>query len=568
MKVSARKSCIILIVIVALSHPRQGLRACDTWVALPDATSSGCTLLGKNSDRTNFDCQPLFLHPRAQWPAGSQIDLGRITIPQVEETFATLGSSPYWCWGYEEGINEHSVAIGNEGIRNKVFAELLAAQARGEEPAPGPTGMDLIRLGLERGKTAGEALDAITRLVEQYGQFGSGLPSLPAALGGYDNSYIIADSREAWVLETAGNHWVARRISRGTTSISNTLSIERDFDLTSEGLVSYAVKKGWWPSDKATAFDFTKAYLDDSPTGSGQRMLSLPRARCSSALLSDKEGNITLRWMMGIARDRTSEPTIDRDNTASSCVAVLPTGDDRIPVFWWCPSVPSNSCYIPFFVHGKELPKWVSQAGTFGRKITPPSQAVPDQFSEDSFWWRFRDLSDKVRESYSKRNAVVRAAFDLLEKEFEAELPGVTGRALSLRKQGRMDEAAGALDAFTAACFNQVLKKVDALRRRFEEEVVEVPEKYKPYVGKYLANFGPFKDVEYTVLMQNDRLAVDVPGQRIYELKDPDAEGKWYFVLTDQIAVSFDRNDSNQVNGMSLYQAGFTFTLPRIADKK
>jgi len=68
--------------------------------------------------------------------------------------------------------------------------------------------------------------------------------------------------------------------------------------------------------------------------------------------------------------------------------------------------------------------------------------------------------------------------------------------------------------------------------------------------------------------VQNDLLAVDVPGQTIYELKDPDTEGKWYFVLTDQIAVSFDRNDSNQVNGMSLYQAGFTFTLPRIADKE
>jgi len=66
--------------------------------------------------------------------------------------------------------------------------------------------------------------------------------------------------------------------------------------------------------------------------------------------------------------------------------------------------------------------------------------------------------------------------------------------------------------------------------------------------------------------MQNDRLAVDVPGQRIYELKDPDTEGKWYFVLTDQIGVSFDRNDSNQVNGMRLYQAGYTFKLPRISD--
>jgi hypothetical protein len=126
MKISARKACLILIAIVALSHTRQELRACDTWVALPDASSGGCTLLGKNSDRTNFDCQPLFLHPHVQWPAGSRIDLGRITIPQVEETFATLDSSPYWCWGYEEGINEHGVAIGNEGIRTKVFAELLA----------------------------------------------------------------------------------------------------------------------------------------------------------------------------------------------------------------------------------------------------------------------------------------------------------------------------------------------------------------------------------------------------------------------------------------------------------
>jgi len=463
-----------------LSYPRQGLRACDTWVALPDATLSACTLLGKNSDRTNFDCQPLFLHPRSQWPAGSKLDLGRISIAQVEETYATLGSSPYWCWGYEEGINEHGVAIGNEGIRTKVFAALLAAQAGGEQPPPGPTGMDLIRLGLERGSSAREALNAITSLVEQYGQFGSGLPSLSAALGGYENSYIIADAGEAWILETVGNHWIARRISQGTTSISNTLSIERDFDISSEGLVDYAVRKGWWPAHKAAAFDFTKAYLDDSPTGSAQRRLSLPRAQCSSALLSAKQGNITLRWMMGIARDRSSKPSIDLDNTASSCVAVLPTGDDCLPVFWWCPSVPSNSCYIPFFVHGKELPKCVSQAGSVGRRITPPSQARPDQFSEDSFWWRFRDLSDKVRTRYNLRNAVVRAAFDPLEKEFEAGLPGVIDRAVSLRKQARMDEAAEILDAFSAACFNRVLIKVDALRRRFEEEVLEVPGGEKP----------------------------------------------------------------------------------------
>lgn len=90
------------------------INACDTWIALPDATENGFTIFGKNSDRPLFDCQPLMFYPRKTWPAGSELNLGRLTVPQVEETYATMGSSPYWCWGYEEGINEYSVVIGNE----------------------------------------------------------------------------------------------------------------------------------------------------------------------------------------------------------------------------------------------------------------------------------------------------------------------------------------------------------------------------------------------------------------------------------------------------------------------
>jgi len=86
---------------------------------------------------------------------------------------------------------------------------------------------------------------------------------------------------------------------------------------------------------------------------------------------------------------------------------------------------------------------------------------------------------------------------------------------------------------------------------------------YEPYIGKYVANFGQFQDTIFTVLVQNDRLAVDVPGQQVFELKEPDEEGKWYFAITNEIAVSFERDEADNVVGMKLYQAGMTFDLPR-----
>ena len=49
-------------------------------------------------------------------------------------------------------------------------------------------------------------------------------------------------------------------------------------------------------------------------------------------------------------------------------------------------------------------------------------------------------------------------------------------QALSLRRQGRLNEAALVLDAFTAACFNRVSKKMDALRQRFTADASDLLE--------------------------------------------------------------------------------------------
>jgi CubicO group peptidase (beta-lactamase class C family) len=80
----------------------------------------------------------------------------------------------------------------------------------------------------------------------------------------------------------------------------------------------------------------------------------------------------------------------------------------------------------------------------------------------------------------------------------------------------------------------------------------------EPLVGNYIANFSQFNNVAMKVLLQNGNLAIDVPGQMIYELKAPDDKGKWYFALTNQIAIAFNRNEEGRVISITMHQNGAT----------
>lgn len=95
-----------------------------------------------------------------------------------------------------------------------------------------------------------------------------------------------------------------------------------------------------------------------------------------------------------------------------------------------------------------------------------------------------------------------------------------------------------------------------------DEEPEQVPEELKPYIGTYVANFANFRNTEFTVLIKNGRLALDIPGQMAFELKDPDEEGKWYFAMSNAVAVSFAKDESGKVTSMSLHQGGMTFECP------
>ena len=551
---------VVAIIVIAFNLVAAAL-ACDTWVALGNVAVRGLTLFGKNSDRPLFDAQPLVLNPRARWPKGAMIDLGRLRVPQVRETYATLGSSPYWCWGYEEGVNEFGVAIGNEGVMTKPLAAMVSEAAAGRFVAPGPTGMDLLRLGLERGRTAREALEVMTALVEKHGQFGPGVPAAGTD-GAYDNSFIIADAKEAWVLETAGRDWAAKKVPGGTASISNALTLTTERHLASKSLVGRAVSSGWWPKEKAGAFDFAAAYSNDSPSMIEAARRARVRQACSSGLLAALAGRVTVDGMMRVARDRSSTPSLDLDQTASSCVAELPGPEGGLPVFWWCAATPSRGCYIPVFVHGGPLPAVLSKAGTAGKTVIAPDKARRDAFAEDSYWWLFRDLCDKVNANEAERLPAARAAFDSLEREFAAGVPDVVKRAEALRKNGRADEAAAVLGAYTASCVEKTLEKVRELRTRFAAPpAVDVPAEYRLFVGTYAAASGPLAGREFKVLVRNGKLAVDIPGQAVVDLAPPDANGRRPVALNRDVAFSFEGGAAGPAGAMALHQAT---TFPRL----
>jgi secernin len=129
--------------------------SCDTMVAVGEATEHGQTVFAKNSDRPADECQPLELHVRKTHALGTQTQCQFVTLPEVEVTYRHVGSRPFWCWGYEHGFNEHQVVIGNEAVHSHLPVSAT----------PKLIGMEILRLGLERGKTAAEAVDVMTNLI-------------------------------------------------------------------------------------------------------------------------------------------------------------------------------------------------------------------------------------------------------------------------------------------------------------------------------------------------------------------------------------------------------------------
>ena len=351
---------------------------CDSLCAfLPDRT-----LFAKSSDRPPGEAQVVeALAPRA---AGPSLRTQYLDLPDLGSP-ALVGSRPTWLWGLEHGVNEHRVAIGNEQLWTV------------DDPAGQPdalTGMDLVRLGLERGRTAEEALGVVTALIEAHGQGGIGDRDEGKA---YFSSVLFADPASAWVLETSARSWAARRVSsdEGGVALSNRIGLSTDWTRAS--------------ADVETAGDFDQWRRPSSPTAHADKRLAVTRAGVRELATAGATGPLgaaagardlaaVLRSHGGPAWGRPGADPAEVDGlppavidrlgtgvslcmhltgvqaTTSSMIASLPRSADEPLRAWVAPGNPCVTVFVPTF-------------GTDG---------VAPELSDPATWHRFEALRDRV----------------------------------------------------------------------------------------------------------------------------------------------------------------------------
>ncbi len=380
---------------------------CDTFVVLPSSTSDGTVIFGKNSDREPNEAQALELHGARRFPPGTKVKCTYIEIPQVRETLAVLLCRPFWMWGAEMGANEKGVVIGNEAVFTK-----MPVSRRG-----GLTGMDLLRLALERSGTAEQAVETIVRLLADHGQ--GGICGYRDKRMAYHNSFLIADPAEAWVLETAGPLWAARRV-RDCWAISNGLTLGEAFDLSHPELIETARRKGWLK--KRESFHFARCFSDwFYTTFSASRAR---RRRALSLLRRGRPGGVDVAAALALLRDHREEPyrpdghflgdricahagnRLARNATQTTGSLVAHLADGRHTFWATGTAAPCTGVFKPIWFDGG----------------IPDLGATPGKdFDPRSLWWHHERLHRSVLLDCPNRAAVLRGERDALEGSFLRE---------------------------------------------------------------------------------------------------------------------------------------------------
>ncbi len=378
---------------------------CDTLVALPKVTRNGNVLFAKSADCEVNEANAIVRIPHQKHIKGEALRITHLVIPQAEETYEIFLTKAFWTYGCEIGINEFGLAMGEEAV----FTTEM------NEEKDGIIGPDLMRIGLERAKNCQEAIQVMTDLLEKYGQGGS------AELKGnshFDSSFLMADTKEAYILETAGRKWAVKKIE-DFDSISNMLGISTNYTRCSV-------------ASKEAVLDWSNRFgLPEYPPNLG----SMDRQATTYNMLKEHQGGITVKTLFEIMRHHNpGYHPAKADVHRNICVHAGPQ-ENR----WW---QADGVMVSEVGEHG--VIAWVT--GTSGTCVSifkpvflgvdlPDIGPIPtEHFNPQSLWWKHELLHRRAMADFDNLVPQIRQDFDKLEDAFLAEAETVKKGTLAEKR--------------------------------------------------------------------------------------------------------------------------------------
>ena len=472
MKHLLRSLSATAVLIAATTSPQ--LDACTNILVTKGASKDGSTFITYAADSHTLYGELYFkaggrhlpgqMREIREWDSGTSWDAGRIigSIKEAPITYTRVGN-----------MNEHQVMIGETTFT-------------GRKELAGPSGTvdygSLMYIALERAKTAREAIDVITKVVDEYGYASTG------------ESFSIADPNEAWIFEIIGKGkgqkgavWVAVKVPDGMISAHANQARIRQFPLNdpktaiySKDLISFAREKGFFKGEDKN-FSFVDAYCPvsfGSLRGCEGRVWSVFNRACPSQKLSmdfvkavpgakpmplcvKPDQKLDVHDVMELMRDHFTGTDFDMTQDVGAGPYKLPyrwrpmgfkVGDETYiheraistqQTGWsmvaqarsWLPNpiggvlwfgVDDTYCtvYVPMYAGIKEAPKaFAVGTGNF------------DSFSWDSAFWTFNFVSNYTYSRWSDMIVDVQKVQRELEGKFLAEQDEIDAAAKKLFEQ-------------------------------------------------------------------------------------------------------------------------------------
>ena len=438
-------------------------KACTSMIVTKGASKDGSVMITYIADAMFHPT--LDFYPAADHKPGDSLDIYdwddgayRGKIAQVAHTYKVVGL-----------MNEYQVSIGE-------------TTAGGREELHNKTAIldygTLMRIALQRSKTAREAIETMIKLTDEYG-YASECESMS-----------VSDKNEAWIFEIIGKgpgkkgmNYVALRIPDGYICAHANQARIREFPLKDKenclynaDIIDFAIEKGYYKKDSKTPFRYDLAFCP--PDGEGLRFCegrvwsifrrSAPSQNISMDYVKGIKGaelmplwikpdkKLSVADVMSLMRDHFEGTEWDMTKGYSAGAFQLPyrwrplswkvdsvkygweraastqqTGFSFVAqsrsnmpdavggVFWYGLDDTYSTCYTPLYCSINAVPKSY-QTGTYNR------------FSWESAWWVFNFVSNYA---YSRYSLIIKD-IQVVQSEYETKYfnyqPAIEKAALDL----------------------------------------------------------------------------------------------------------------------------------------